>query len=324
MQPAIVDFDHLRDFLTAYAEHKRSASKTWTLGAWARKLGIKHKATLSRVLAGQREAGPELLQRFQEYFPFSPHEREYFGLLATLSSKTLGESVEAALRAELARTRRLIVAGPTNDDLLRIDDGILFAIHGFADVDRVNAFLAPQRLVASPLAGKALLSLTVAQYSATNLGPYAEAHFTIFAAPAGGNVTDMGIAFSHQRCTRSHVASLGRLVWGNGYALEEMSLSFDGTRFTAESQLFSGTAEHPLPTEPFHLATWCFPSTLGGRARFTTQIEAKRTQQRLDERIHFTVHSPMKELLDDFGFVAEEFSLINDLRMLTSIPAPIA
>lgn len=323
MQPSIVDFDHLRDFLSAYAAYRRSTSKAWTLGAWTRKLGIKHKATLSRVLAGQREAGPELLQRFQDYFAFGPHEREYFALLGTLSSQVHGETVETALRAELARTRRLIVAGPKNDELLRIDDGMIFALHGPADLERTNAFLAPKRLVASPLMDKALVSLTVGQYSATNLGPYTEAHLTVFAYPAGGDVTNVGLAFSHHRCNRSHVASLGRLVWGNGYALEELSLSYEGGRFSVDSQLFSASGEQPVPTDPFHLETWGFPSVLGGRARFKVWIEGKRSQQLLHSTIKWSVHSPIRELLDSLSFVVDEFSIVTDLRTRTSIPSPI-
>lgn len=323
MQPSIVDFDHLRDFLSAYAEYKRGTAKTWTLGAWARKLGIKHKATLSRVLAGQREAGPELLQRFQDYFPFNAQEREYFGLLATLAGQEHGENVEAALRAELARTRRLIVAGPENDNLLRIDDGTLFALHGPADTNLVNEFLAPQRLIVSPLMGSAVLSLTLAHYSSTSLGPYSEAHVTIFAMPAGGELSDVGLAFSHHRCNRPHVASLGRLVWGNGYALEEMSLTVDGNRRTAECQLFSATTEHPPPTEPFYLETWGFPSTLGGRARFKVRIEGKRSQPLLLGNVEWTIHPPIKELLDSLRFEPAEFSIITDLRTRTTIPSPI-
>lgn len=71
----------LRDF---YWERKKSRAHAWSLGIWARQLGLKSPSTLAMILKGSRNPGPELTGKLAKTLRLGPKEIEYFEDLVTL------------------------------------------------------------------------------------------------------------------------------------------------------------------------------------------------------------------------------------------------
>lgn len=80
----VTSFLDYREFLLAHAEAQRGRNPRWTFGVWAKRLGLKGTASLTRVLQGQRHPGPEMVDRLVGYFAFDDSRAEYFRDLITL------------------------------------------------------------------------------------------------------------------------------------------------------------------------------------------------------------------------------------------------
>lgn len=76
--PNILDYTDYREFLREYVEFKKAKSSSWSLGAWARVLGLSGAAHLSMIIRGQRSPSLKLIERLCGYFGFAPREAGYF------------------------------------------------------------------------------------------------------------------------------------------------------------------------------------------------------------------------------------------------------
>jgi uncharacterized protein (TIGR02147 family) len=90
----VFEFGDYRSFLAHHAVAKKAAQPAWSLGAWARALDLKATASLTRVLKGDRQPGPEISAKLARYFKFSEAEKAYFENLVLLDK--VGE--DSALR----------------------------------------------------------------------------------------------------------------------------------------------------------------------------------------------------------------------------------
>lgn len=71
------------------------------MGAWARALGLKSTSSLSKVLNGEREAGPELVEKLIQYFKFNATEQSQFRQWVTISKLKESSEVKTALAKQL-------------------------------------------------------------------------------------------------------------------------------------------------------------------------------------------------------------------------------
>lgn len=76
-----------RQFLRDYVAQRRKASARWSLGTWARQLGLSQTGAISMILGGRRHPGPELMVRLVHHFNFNVDEARHFNLLVC-SQKT--------------------------------------------------------------------------------------------------------------------------------------------------------------------------------------------------------------------------------------------
>lgn len=83
--PELFEFKNYREFLLAYASYQKARYPHWSYGSWARKLGVGGTATITRVLRGDRDPGPLLVEKLIQHFAFSTKEAEYFRSLVHLS-----------------------------------------------------------------------------------------------------------------------------------------------------------------------------------------------------------------------------------------------
>ena len=108
-QSEVTDY---RDFLRKYAESTKTRKPGFSMGSWSRALGLKSTSSLTKVLNGEREAGPELLGKLIRYFKFNALEEAQFRNLVALSK--LKESANA--KSELAE---LLLRSEKNKSLKR-------------------------------------------------------------------------------------------------------------------------------------------------------------------------------------------------------------
>lgn len=86
-----------RDFLLRYAETTRLRRPGFTIGSWAKAMGLKSTSSLSKILQGEREAGPEMVDRMITYFKFSKSEADQFRKLVALSKMKENEELKSSL-----------------------------------------------------------------------------------------------------------------------------------------------------------------------------------------------------------------------------------
>ncbi len=90
--------------MKAHFEDMRETHPHWSLGAWARKLGLKATASLSMVLNGQRLPGPKMTRSLVRYFGFSDQKRErYFLNLIHLHKAKKDPAMKLMLLQQLER-----------------------------------------------------------------------------------------------------------------------------------------------------------------------------------------------------------------------------
>lgn len=82
---SVFEFQNYRSFMVAHFEATKARVPGWSYEAWARKLGLKNNTSLIKVVKGQREAGPKILHRLEDYFRLSGRELDYFRALVFLS-----------------------------------------------------------------------------------------------------------------------------------------------------------------------------------------------------------------------------------------------
>ena len=78
MQTEVKHYTDYRSYLLSHVQERRSNRATWSLGGWAKKLGLKSTSSISKVISGQRLPGPALTEKLVNYFEFSDSDAEYF------------------------------------------------------------------------------------------------------------------------------------------------------------------------------------------------------------------------------------------------------
>jgi uncharacterized protein (TIGR02147 family) len=85
MLPEIHSIPDFREFLKLYAESAKKRRPNWSYGAWAKSLGLKSASSITKVVHGQRQPGPDLVDRLIRYFKFYGKEEEHFRNLILLA-----------------------------------------------------------------------------------------------------------------------------------------------------------------------------------------------------------------------------------------------
>lgn len=88
--PQVFDYLSCVDFLRDYFQYLRSKNRRFSARAFCQKLGIKHSATLNRVLNGKRPLTIKLAETIAQRIGLSPEETEYFVMLAQLGQSDAG------------------------------------------------------------------------------------------------------------------------------------------------------------------------------------------------------------------------------------------
>jgi uncharacterized protein (TIGR02147 family) len=81
----IKEFMDYRSYLKSFFELKKSHNPNWSYGVWANKLGLKATSSLTKIITGEREPGPDITQKMVSFFNFNSVEGQYFNDLVRLS-----------------------------------------------------------------------------------------------------------------------------------------------------------------------------------------------------------------------------------------------
>ncbi len=99
----ITKFLDYRAFLLAHVQEARAKNSRWTFGMWARLLGVKGTASITRVIQGEREPGKLLTERLVCYFDFHPDEAQYFQDLIQLHKVRNDAKLSVALLEKIGK-----------------------------------------------------------------------------------------------------------------------------------------------------------------------------------------------------------------------------
>ncbi len=116
MKKNIFEFQSYTEFLQNYAETKKSTNAHWSLGLWAKQLGLSSTSTLTNILQGRRPPSATLASEIaKSIIELNKHERDYFQLLVEFykagTNLALKESIQNQMKFVQADS-----SGPENQD----------------------------------------------------------------------------------------------------------------------------------------------------------------------------------------------------------------
>lgn len=100
---SIKKFTSYKAYLNHYVELKKQQTPTFSLGSWAKHMGLKDTSSIGKVINGQREAGPQIADKLINYFSFSPSEEKYFRNLIKLSKLKNNPELSTALLEKMGK-----------------------------------------------------------------------------------------------------------------------------------------------------------------------------------------------------------------------------
>ena len=103
---SVLPFADFRAFLNAYAQEMKNRQPMWSFGAWSKHLGLSTTSSLTKVLRGERNPGPRMVEKFIEYFSFSPEEEVHFRELVSLKKLSRDPRLSALLAQNVASRKK--------------------------------------------------------------------------------------------------------------------------------------------------------------------------------------------------------------------------
>lgn len=84
----IFNYSDYRQFLVDHYDSEKKRFSSFSYNIWAKKLDLKNNTSIIKVIKGQRNAGPEMIDKLSEYFRFTAKEKDYFSGLIELDKET--------------------------------------------------------------------------------------------------------------------------------------------------------------------------------------------------------------------------------------------
>jgi uncharacterized protein (TIGR02147 family) len=78
MTTPLSQFSDYRAFLLAHAQERRARNPRWSYGCWARQLGLQGASSLTKIVQGKRNPGPEIIGKLVAYFKLGETDAAYF------------------------------------------------------------------------------------------------------------------------------------------------------------------------------------------------------------------------------------------------------
>jgi uncharacterized protein (TIGR02147 family) len=118
--PSLWDFEDYREYLQLYLAHKRETTPGFSVRQFCLKARISTENYLLRIIRGQRNLGPRIVERIIETIPLKGHEAEYFRCLVDLElARAPSEKSAVLLRIESLRRKANRLTPVTDHSILR-------------------------------------------------------------------------------------------------------------------------------------------------------------------------------------------------------------
>jgi hypothetical protein len=102
MKKTIFEFHSYTEFLQHYVEARRKSSTHWSIGLWAKQLGLASTSTLTNILQGRRPPSTQLAAKIaKSIIELSPHEGTYFQLLVEHYKAGINVTLKASIENQM-------------------------------------------------------------------------------------------------------------------------------------------------------------------------------------------------------------------------------
>lgn len=337
--PRLIDYASVRAFLLAHAEHKRATHPRWTFGMWARQLGLRHTATITRVLNGDREPGDDVIRALAAYFAFSPLEARYWECLVlrdrTVAGCYLRELAEKELEL-LHRAAAAELAEPVRDLNLPLweMEGTVLSLQGWCEHAAAQRLLAPHGLRTLPGFARTLVAIQTARYPVATVGAYCHFFVAMWACVAAGAGFEPGVFLPLQICDEPKVAAFGEIVWGNPYHDGRIELESEGATPRGVVELGServevaaeGIAAATAPVAN-HIEAQVFSRLIERPGQFRLAVDATTRVKPFDaagDVFALYGHGRVAQLVAALGFEPAMWEFYTDVRCAAFPPRSLA
>ncbi len=132
----IFNYSDYRLFLVDHYEAEKKRFAGFSYNIWAKKLDLKNNTSIIKVIKGQRNAGPEMIEKFNDYFRFTIKEKEYFAGLIELDKET-NSKLQVLIKRDLQKLNHKNKVTFINEDEFSVISSVwCFALRSIA---RLNA-----------------------------------------------------------------------------------------------------------------------------------------------------------------------------------------
>lgn len=148
--PLIYEYQDYRSFLASILQSRKKQRRQFSINAWARRLNLNSSSTLIMILKGQRNPGPQLVNKLVTDLKLNPAEGEYFRNLVQLEkTHREDEHLRQVLLEKLIKKDPTRSFRPISFDIFRVFSSWipgaireLVALPGFrSDIDWIQSQL---------------------------------------------------------------------------------------------------------------------------------------------------------------------------------------
>jgi hypothetical protein len=291
-------------------------SPTFTYGAWATRLGLANTASLTRILAGERQAGDRIVESLIDYFKFNQSEAEYFRLLVRVE-KEQDPLVKDLLRTQLKHLRKargLDFKSAGQGPLVTLKAQLVL-LWGHARPDTLDKYLDQFNLRSNTILGfgKALVCLKGAIVYESELGPYLEFNFACHVVKKRNPFSMMNMFFDFLHSPDPEVCASWQRH-GSPYAPEGVQVRFTtpwdcGVRLHrangSELSFAMGRSTRETSSNSENYSIQAYNALLGRNYSFKIDMDSTSCQRDFDptvDALAWSTDCPLGKLLETIEF----------------------
>ncbi len=103
IQPDILSYQDYSLFLNDFVINKKKSDINWSLGVWAKSLGLKSTSSITKVLNKDRSPGKKITESLIHYFEFNDKESMYFQDLISIEKNKNDPNLQSILLKRLVK-----------------------------------------------------------------------------------------------------------------------------------------------------------------------------------------------------------------------------
>jgi len=103
IQPDILRYQDYSLFLNDFVTNKKKSDINWSLGVWAKSLGLKSTSSITKVLNNDRAPGRQITESLIDYFKFNDREAMYFQDLVSVKKNKHDPNLQSILLKRLVK-----------------------------------------------------------------------------------------------------------------------------------------------------------------------------------------------------------------------------